>query len=399
MIVKSYSGRTVNEALEKVRQDLGKDALIIETRPKKGPGLLGGKVGYEVVAATEDNDHRSKNWREELLDENRSRAETIRMSSEDHNALPDFKAVRSQAAALENRSSLPESNRHPSDIESELSAIRRQLARLARGQNTPTDHLGQDLVQQLDEHQLPHETIAELDEAIASCGDRLPHGRREEFVVRYLARGLDCQGDIPWNKHRELLVVGPTGVGKTTTIAKLAGDLVLRRGRRVALVTIDTYRVGATDQLQAYADLLDIPFEIAQTPAQLKDLCSRFADYDNILIDTAGRSPADTTRLTELRGFLHAVPGMKVMLTIAATCGQPEFASIVERFSILPIEHTTITKIDENASSGRLIACLRRHRLPLNYITNGQEVPRDFATADAEIIARSVLAPHTTAAS
>ncbi len=204
--------------------------------------------------------------------------------------------------------------------------------------------------------------------------------------MRLLARQLPCAGAIDWAACRRLMVVGPTGVGKTTTLAKLAGDLVLKQRRSVALVTIDTYRVGATDQLRAYADLLDVPLEVATSPAQLGAILRRFEHVDNVLIDTAGRSPADSARVQELKGFARAAPGVAVMLAAAATSGRAEFAAVVERFSVLPLAHTVITKLDECAAAGRLYGCLRRHRLPLNYVTAGQEVPEDIAPAVAAMV-------------
>jgi len=166
---------------------------------------------------------------------------------------------------------------------------------------------------------------------------------------------------------------------------------VMKKGKRVALITIDTYRVGAQDQLKTYADLLDVPLEVAATPAQFGALMRRYESYDNVLIDTAGRSPTDATRIHELKGFCRAVPGLGVMLAVAATSGRAEFAAVVERFSILPVAHAVITKLDECAAMGRLYGCLRRHRLPLNYLTTGQEVPDDIIAADPALIAGRVL--------
>jgi flagellar biosynthesis protein FlhF len=192
------------------------------------------------------------------------------------------------------------------------------------------------------------------------------------------------------------MLVGPTGVGKTTTIAKLAGDLVLKRKLRVALVTIDTYRVGAQDQLKAYADLLDVPCEVAATPAQFALALKRFADRDVVLIDTAGRSHADAARVHELKGFCRTASeaGLPaaVMLALAANGGRAEFAAVVERFSVLPIEHAVVTKLDECAAPGRLYGCLRRHRLPVAYFTTGQEVPDDIQPATSNAITARIVA-------
>ena len=381
MIVRSYSGRSVAEALAKVRADLGDKALIIETRTVREPGLLGAKVGYEVVAARDDADS--------ALPPAPVPEAAVRAGTPEE--LPGQAAglVRGLPAA-------PVAAAVPAGagagIEEELAAIRRQIARLAAGQGTPVGNLGDALAQRLEDVELPGEIIAELDDACARAGTRLDAERREQFAGLLLARGLPQVKPIDWEQCRRLMLVGATGVGKTTTIAKLAGELVLKRRRTVALITIDTYRVAAQDQLKAFADLLDVPVEVAATPAQLARALERFAGVDHVLIDTAGRSPADSARVHELKGFCRAAPGIAVMLACAATSGRAEFAAVVERFSILPIEHAVVTKMDECVAPGRLYGCLRRHRLPVRMITTGQEVPDDIQAAEAGDLAGRVLA-------
>lgn len=380
MIVRSYTGRTVPEALEKVKNDLGDGALIIETRAIREPGLLGRKSGYEVVAAVDDAPSKATRYAVPAV--------AAEPQVQPWKPQPLEAPVANQAASLardrgDEAAALA--------LEEELISIRRQLARLAAGQGTPRGHLGEELAAQLDDSELPGELVAELDEAMARAGTRLDQGKHREFLSLLMARNLPCAGAVDWSTTQKLMLVGPTGVGKTTTLAKLASELVMKRNKRVALITIDTYRVGAQDQLKAYADLLDVPLEVASTPAQFGALMRRYESYDNVLIDTAGRSPTDATRIHELKGFCRAVPGLAVMLAVAATSGRAEFAAVVERFSILPVAHAVVTKLDECAAMGRLYGCLRRHRLPLNYLTNGQEVPDDIVPADPTLIAGRVL--------
>jgi flagellar biosynthesis protein FlhF len=383
MIVRSYTGRTVPEALEKVKNDLGDGALIIETRALREPGLLGRKSGYEVVAAVDDAPSKAT----------RPAIPAITTPAAEPQVLP-WKPQVLEAPVANQAASLARERSEESAalaLEEELVSIRRQLARLAAGQGTPRGHLGEEIAAQLDDSELPGELVAELDEAMARAGNRLEPAKHRDFLSLLMARNLPCHGALDWSATPKLMMVGPTGVGKTTTLAKLASDLVMKRGKRVALITIDTYRVGAQDQLKAYADLLDVPLEVASTPAQFGALMRRYETYDNVLIDTAGRSPTDATRIHELKGFCRAVPGLGVMLAVAATSGRAEFAAVVERFSILPVAHAVITKLDECAAMGRLYGCLRRHRLPLNYLTIGQEVPNDIIAADPALIAGRVL--------
>ncbi len=393
MIVRSYTGRSVPEALGKVRQDLGDDALIIETRAIREPGILGRRSGYEVVAAHDDQPAgRPASTRPSTA----VPAPGGNAAGAGPHGRPAGDPASHQAANLARQAGKPQAGQddRAHALEDELHAIRRQLARLANGQGTPSAHLGEELAGELGDAELPDELIAELDETMAQAGDRLEPHQRRAFASLLLARALPCAGAIDWTACRRLLVVGPTGVGKTTTIAKLAGDLVLKQRRRVALVTIDTYRIGATEQLRAYADLLDVPLAVAGTPAQLASVLSSFKEMDNVLIDTAGRSPADSTRVHELKSYCRAAagsPGLAVMLCVAANGGAAEFASAVERFSILPLEHAVVTKLDECESGGRLYGCLRRHHLTLNYLTTGQEVPDDIAPATSAALSLRVL--------
>lgn len=386
MIVRSYTGRTVAEALAKVKTDFGEQALIIETRAVREAGLFGKRVGYEVVAATDA--------KEKPNESSGTRRSTNRFTSEDLSGpRTQVDVLKQQAKPAPSTGSgrVAEETRASGFLEDELAKIRSQIERLASGKHLPIRLLGADLSRALSDNEMPDDIVLELDEALAKAGDRLEPSRRRDFLTRYLARTLNCPGAIDWNTCRALMLVGPTGVGKTTTIAKLASHLALTCRRKIALATIDTYRVGATDQLRAYADLLDVPLEIAQTPAQLALILQRYADYDNVLIDTAGRSPSDSTRVHELRGFARCAPGISTMLAASATHGRAEFAAVIERFSILPLQYHAITKIDECVAAGRLYGCLRRHQLSVNYFTNGQEVPRDIVDASAQLVAERAL--------
>jgi flagellar biosynthesis protein FlhF len=384
MIVRSYTGRTVPEALEKVKNDLGDNALIIETRSIKEPGLLGRRSGYEVVAASDTRETSGS----------RLTVRSVVPTPPEEPVVKSWQPTNLDAPIANQAASLARERADDAAaiaLEAELASIRKQLARLASGQSTPRAHIPEDIAASLDDVELPGEIVAELDEAMARTHNRLHMSKQRDFLNLLMARNLACAGAIDWSTTQKLMLVGPTGVGKTTTLAKLAGELVLKQNRRVALITIDTYRVGAQDQLRTYADLMDVPLEVATTPAQFGALMRRYESYDHILIDTAGRSPADATRIHELKAFCRACSGLGVMLAISATSGRAEFASVVERFSVLPIAHAVITKLDECAAPGRLYGCLRRHRLPINYITNGQEVPDDIIAAESSLITNRVL--------
>jgi flagellar biosynthesis protein FlhF len=176
-------------------------------------------------------------------------------------------------------------------------------------------------------------------------------------------------------------LVGPTGVGKTTTIAKLAAHYRLREQCSVGLITVDTYRIAAVEQLKTYAQIMDLPLEVVATPREMHAAVDRLADADLVLIDTAGRSPRDAVRLSELRGLLGQSQADEVHLVLSAASGPDSIDIAAGAFSTVGASALVLTKLDEAVSLDWLPVLLKRHRLPLSYTTNGQNVPDDIQPA------------------
>ncbi|MDX2118258.1 MAG: hypothetical protein SFY96_08770 [Planctomycetota bacterium] len=191
-----------------------------------------------------------------------------------------------------------------------------------------------------------------------------------------------------------IALIGPTGVGKTTTIAKLAATYKLRHGRRVGLITSDTYRIAAVDQLRTYANIIGLPLKVALTPQEMTNARVSLADCDVLLIDTAGRAPTDAARLEELRRFVDAARPDEVYLTLSANCTEQVMTRAAERFcsSVLQPTHLVVTKLDEAVTLGGLVNVLPRIGVPIGYVTTGQEVPDQIETASSDRLARLVLA-------
>jgi flagellar biosynthesis protein FlhF len=173
------------------------------------------------------------------------------------------------------------------------------------------------------------------------------------------------------------MLVGPTGVGKTTTIAKIAARAALVDGRRIALCTLDNYRVGGVDQIRTFADLIGVPLHVVEDPAQLAEQLAELADYDQVFIDTAGRSPRDRTALDALRA-VTAIPQLEVHLTIAAGTGPAAVDELLRRFGGLAPRRLLFTKVDECDSAPELVLAPARLRLPVTWVATGQAVPEDL---------------------
>lgn len=198
-------------------------------------------------------------------------------------------------------------------------------------------------------------------------------------------------------KFRRIALVGPTGVGKTTTLAKLAGR-ARSRGERIAIVTLDTYRVAAVEQLRAFADLLDVPFEIAFTATDLRRLLQQHDACDRIFVDTTGRSPRDAEAMPLLEGNLRA-GGCASLLCLAAGTRQRDCQVILDAYGALDVAAVCLTKWDETVAPGEALASVVERGLPLSHLCIGQEVPADIVVADAAQIASAAFDCETAGAS
>jgi signal recognition particle GTPase len=210
-------------------------------------------------------------------------------------------------------------------------------------------------------------------------------------AVGALSRLIPCLPTEAASPARVVALVGPTGVGKTTTIAKLAAYAKLRRGQRVAMITADTYRIAAVEQLRTYAEILGVPLRVALSPADVHDAMAQLSDADLILIDTAGRSPTDSARLDELRAVLAAARPDRTHLVMAATAGAPVLRRITDRFALLSPNACILTKLDESPTIGQAVATARAASLPISFVTTGQEVPDHLDAAQPEALARRML--------
>ena len=192
-------------------------------------------------------------------------------------------------------------------------------------------------------------------------------------------------------RRRLVALVGPTGVGKTTTIAKLAANFRLREKKKVGLITVDTYRIAAVEQLRTYADIIDLPMHVVSTPREMRDAVNSLASLDLILLDTAGRSPHDDVKIQELKSFLVEAQADEVHLVLSTTTGASSLEKTAKQFAAAGTTHLILTKLDEAASLGNLLPLVRSSRLPLSYVTDGQSVPDDISAADSGRLARVIM--------
>ncbi len=241
-----------------------------------------------------------------------------------------------------------------------------------------------DLLAGIMEKESPEGAAAADPAEAADPADRLADLLAEAMAVADpFARGL--------KERKRLSFVGPTGVGKTTTIAKVAANYMLAGGGRVVLATIDNYRIAAVEQLKIYGRIMNLPVEVARSPQELREIFEQHRDADLILVDTAGRSPLDDIRQEELAAFLPPELPVENHLVLSAATREEDNNKVIDRFSHLGLHGLVLTKLDECEMLGQIINIGTRGGCPLSFLTNGQKVPEDLLAPDPRQIAKMIF--------
>ncbi len=188
------------------------------------------------------------------------------------------------------------------------------------------------------------------------------------------------------DETRIVYIAGPTGVGKTTTIAKLAADQIFRAHKKVGFITADTYRISAIEQLRTYSSILNVPLEVVQSPGDVQRAMQRLSHCDLILMDTAGRNYLNEIHVAELHSMLSTSEQSETFLVLSLTSKTQDMKKITEHFSRYGLDKVIFTKLDETESVGPLFNLIHDYPLRVCYIANGQNVPDDLLTADAELL-------------
>ncbi len=436
--LKTYRARTMGEALAEVKRDLGRDAVILHTRAYRVGGWLGlgGKPMVEITASVGVNvmnARRAPSRPQPAIQaripqmhadrvasaygaparEPESAGATATLDPTDHpRPSPAVTSVvRERVGAPACPGPTPTEG-----IEAELSTIKRLMGQVLQCSRHTALRVGADGAPPMPAgtmsdplfrsylRMLEGEVAAEIaDEVVGRVRDELtPAELTDDSIVRAtlqrrLAAMIPADSDTPVpevpsdDRPLTIALVGPTGVGKTTTVAKLAAAYKLRHGRKVALVTSDTYRIAAVDQLRTYAEIIGLPLKVVLTPTEMTPTCAALADQDVILIDTAGRSPGDAGRLDELRQFIAAAKPHQTHLVLSSTAGQAALLEAAARFGVANPDRLIFTKLDEAVNYGVLFNVARRVALRLSYVTTGQEVPDHIEQGRSDRLARLIL--------
>ena len=429
MLVKTFQAASMPEALRMVKAELGPDAMILSTKKERTGGFLGffSKQVYRVTAAIDpvrkqapptaapvvyrEAPPRERTAREEMessmlaplareLKDLREKVESLTRREEE--VRTEAKSAHSAEASERLDSGINLKNIPRSDLEEIKKLL---LATLVKSQEGDTKDVqwptisdggalegqsGADLLP--DDSPLARELAAsgvstELIRKIVDTLNTLPLESGNQTVKgrlgETLGRLIKFAGTLKLKKNspRIIALVGPTGVGKTTTTAKLAAMYALNKGNKVALITMDIFRVGAVEQLKTYSRIMGIPLEVASTPKELEKAVEKHSSCDLIFIDTAGRSHKDKEKLDEMKNFLEDKIPMEVYLCLSATTKDRELEEILNRFRIFQVSKVVFTKIDECESFGNMVNLLMKDNLQIAYFTTGQRVPEDIEIA------------------
>lgn len=381
---RTFEGATLAQALAALKAELGDEARIVESRRVRRAGPHGREV-YEVVGEAGASVGPGALGAIARWAYGRGGAK----------AAPRGEADR-PAAGAGRPSAVDLLRREIADIRREVATLAED-ARLRRRGDLP-GRLGE-AYEGLRARGVSDDVAGEIVRSVGrrSRPEELADARLVAARVRHEAAALlEPAGGVAVGRDGPtvLAVVGPTGVGKTTTLAKIGAHLALDERRSVAFVTLDTYRIAAAEQLRRYAEILSAPFEEVADPAEVRRTVEYHGEKDVILVDTAGRGPLDDEQMGELKAALDALPFRReVHLLLSATARDEDLLLAVRRFRREGETRLVFTKVDETERLGNLLNVAAASRLPISYVTTGQNVPDDIEVAERDRLLERILGP------
>ena len=343
MQIKSFRADDVRQALALVKSEMGKDAVILDTRTIRSSGFLGvgAREHIEVMAAVDEKPISV-------------RPNSAPVTSSNGEALDQLRVLADEV---------------------------RQIKSFIASGEAEGDSLGAQMLKQCG---VAPELLGLPNEKLAAVRDRAG-------LAAVLAEVMEKHTCHPTGNRSVIALVGPTGVGKTTTLAKLAARYALAERKKVALITCDTFRIGGVEQIRVYARILNVPLEVVTSPRDMAEAIEKHADKDVILIDTIGRSQKNALHLGELKALLAPAKPSEVYLVLSACSSQSVQMDVVKSFSVLSPNRLVISKLDESDTLGCIVSLPLTTGLPLSCVTNGQNVPDDLQIGEPSKLASLVL--------
>ncbi len=377
MQIKKFKATTLKEATQNMKNELGSDAVILGTRIIEGDAELGIKKMFEITAGIEEvfvqqeveaksiSSASQKNFYEELqkLEEKINASKTKQTSvtvkpADRRKKFPDSKVI------VEDKKVLNKS------VQNELKEI----------------------IDLLYNREVQKPIISTILDNLKKYKGLLNSENIDSYVISNIATMIPTYNlELTKNHNPKIItLVGPTGVGKTTCIAKLAVISKILHNLDVGLISIDTYRLGAIDQLKIFAEISNIDMEVAYEVKDMQSIINKFKKKDIIFIDTAGRSQKNIDQLKETEGFLKAVNVDETYLVLSSTSTTKNLFDVAENFKLYNYNSLIFTKIDEAVSFGNILNLVSNFDTPISFISNGQVIPDDIISADSDFIANMI---------
>ncbi|HQD28515.1 flagellar biosynthesis protein FlhF [Acetivibrio saccincola] len=385
MRIRRYIGKDAQEAMLKVKMDLGSEAVILNTRKIRQRGFLKfmSKPMIEVLAAIDEYPGVKSN--------------TTSYSSNDKNWNSNNEPV-SKSREKEEKIIL---------LENKVNSMENILQKIYEEVQRPGKNLDKELTNQkvskvielfqnnLENNEVDTKIIRQLLDMVEKRCNSNISVNNTALILHNLISGM--LGKPETIKLREdgkptvVMFVGPTGVGKTTTLAKIAADYALNHQKDVGLITADTYRIAAVEQLRTYADILGMPLSVVYSLNEIKDIIEGYRDKDIIFIDTAGRSSRNKPHFNELKALVKEVGADEIFLVLSTTTSMNNCREIIDSYSFLGNYKLIFTKLDETPSLGIILNVKQYAGKKLSYVTNGQNVPDDIELADIDKITKNLI--------
>ena len=399
MRIKRYIGKDVQEAMYKVKMDLGSNAVILNTKKVKQRGLKGlfAKPLTEILAAVDEEYEKGV----------KNKAEIKQPVAKQYSR--DAKPIYDKSFTFENNE-----DKKINELENKVKNMESMINKIYESVSSEKNNQEEINIEENNEEMKESETqildrfykrlldsdIEEnivkriIDKAKAAIKDPLSLDEIYSVLHKIIIGAL---GEPEMIRLREdgkptvVILIGPTGVGKTTTLAKIAADFSLNKGKNVALITADTYRIAAVEQLKTYAEILNMSVTVIYSPAELDDAIAENEDKDVIFIDTAGRSFKNKNQFDELKQLVEQSNADDVFLVLSATTGKLTLREILKNYSFMSNYKIIFTKLDETSVYGIIMNSRYMTGKPLSYITVGQSVPDDIELADVKKLAVNIL--------
>lgn len=398
MRIKKYLVKDIKDALIQIKQELGENAVILQTRKiRKGGflGIFGGEIFTEVTAVAEEEpapvDTRRRDF--EVKENHQDTIYNLREILSQNIIKEPSTSTEKNESRIDSASS-KENSKDTSKIMKDMEEIKKMFNQLnikiellngeLREFPVKLRHLFRKMIEQSVDEPLALQIISEVKQL-----DSLETSELQEFFLKKFSELIKVE--IPSIDKGISIFLGPTGVGKTTTLAKLAANLKLKQKKKIAILTIDTFRIAAVNQLKTYSEIMNIPFFVAYTPQEAKNIITTIENFDSILIDTAGRSQKDEIHLDELKKYVEIINPNHRFLLLNIAVNFKDLIEIVERFSICGPTHLVFTKLDETNNFGNILNVQNVFDLPVAFVTTGQNVPEDIEKAEPRKLSELIL--------